>query len=100
MDITALVRGGLEEHRVARRANAILLLDKGWNCASVSDALFIDDDTVRKWHDLFVTAGVEGLSRFEISGSVDFLSEAQETALNPHSPNNTLISGTTGTIQI
>jgi len=81
MELTALLRSGLEEHRVARRANAILLLDKWWNCESVADALFIDDDTVRKWHDLFAAAGVEGLSRFEIGGSVGFLSEAQETAL-------------------
>src|SRR5271166_786933 len=30
-DLTALARNGLVEHRVARRANAILLLDKGWS---------------------------------------------------------------------
>jgi hypothetical protein len=31
-DLVSQVRDGLAEHRVARRANAILLLDDGWNC--------------------------------------------------------------------
>ena len=80
-DLTALARNGLAEHRVARRANAVLLLDKGWNCERVADALFLDDDTVRQWHDLFAAAGVEGLSRFEFGGGSGFLSEAQEAGL-------------------
>src|SRR5271165_2757906 len=45
-DLTALARNGLAEHRVARRANAILLLDKGWSCEKVAEALLLDDDTV------------------------------------------------------
>jgi hypothetical protein len=28
--LTAMARDGLAEHRIARRANAIVLLDKGW----------------------------------------------------------------------
>jgi transposase len=39
----------LREHRIARRANAIVLLDKGWSCARVAGALLLDDDTVRDW---------------------------------------------------
>ena len=38
-----------EIHGVARRANAILLLDDGWNCAKVAEALYLDDDTVWTW---------------------------------------------------
>ena len=37
--LTALARDGLEEHRVARRANALLLLDKSWSCQKVAEAL-------------------------------------------------------------
>ena len=76
-ELTALARDGLAEHRVARRANAVLLLDKGWSCQKVAEALLLDDDTVREWHDLFAASGVEGLSRFEMGGA-SFLSEAQE----------------------
>lgn len=80
-ELTALTRSGLAEHRVARRANALLLLDKGWNCERVAEALFLDDDTVRRWCNLFDTTGVEGLSWFEFGGGVGFLSEAQEARL-------------------
>jgi hypothetical protein len=44
-----MARDGLAEHRIARRANAIVLLDKGWSCARVAEALLLDDDTVREW---------------------------------------------------
>ena len=80
-ELTALARNGLAEHRLSRRANAVLLLDKGWSCQKVAEALYLDDDTVRQWHDLFETAGVRGLERFEAGGSVGFLSAAQEDQL-------------------
>lgn len=35
-ELRALARDGLSEVRVGRRANAIVLLDKGWSCAEVS----------------------------------------------------------------
>src|SRR5665213_1479822 len=80
-DLTALARSGLAEHRVARRANAVLLLDKGWSCQRVAEALLLDDDTVREWRDLFGASGVQGLSRFEVGGGASFLSAAQEAQL-------------------
>src|SRR5450756_2967256 len=53
MELRALARDGLSEARVARRANAIVLLNDGWSCEEVATALLIDDDTVRSWHDLY-----------------------------------------------
>ena len=47
--LVKIVRDGLEEHRIVRRANALLLLDKGWSFAEVAEALFLDDSTVRIW---------------------------------------------------
>ena len=37
--LVGLARNGLAEHRIARRANAIVLLDTGWSCAKVAFAL-------------------------------------------------------------
>jgi hypothetical protein len=37
--LIVLARDGLAEHRIARRANAIVLLDTGWSCAKVASAL-------------------------------------------------------------
>jgi len=46
-DLIALARDGSATHRVARRANALVLLDDGWNCERVGVALLLDDDTIR-----------------------------------------------------
>jgi transposase len=69
------------EHRVARRANAIVLLDKGWSCAKVAGALLLDDDTVRSWFLAYEKGGVEGVSNFGHEGSSCRLSEDQQAAL-------------------
>ncbi len=45
--LQAVMRHPSEIHGVARRANAILLLDDGLSCADVAKVLYLDDDTVR-----------------------------------------------------
>ena len=37
-DLTALARDGSAAHRLARRANALVLLDSGWSCEKVAGA--------------------------------------------------------------
>ena len=76
-DLIALARDGLAAHRVARRANALVLLDEGWNCEEVADALLLDDDTIRTWHNLFVADGIKGLANFEAGGSACQMNDAQ-----------------------
>ena len=79
--LVSQARNGLAEHRVARRANAILLLDDGWSCERVAQALFLDDDTVRAWHKLYEERGAVGLEQFDAGGSSSRLSQAQEEKL-------------------
>jgi len=44
------VRRQCEDHGIARRANAVLLLDKGKSCAEISEFLYLDDDTICGWY--------------------------------------------------
>jgi transposase-like protein len=55
-----MIRGGFlsQEHRVA--LIALALLDSGWSCRDVADALSLDDDTIRNWRKLFENRSVEG----------------------------------------
>jgi transposase len=76
-----LVRGHNGTHGVARRANALLLLDKGWSFKAVAEALFIDDSTVRDWHSAFVLSGVEELAKFGWRGGSSNLSMQQQREL-------------------
>ncbi len=80
-DLIALARDGSAAHRLARRANALVLLDAGWSCEKVAAALFLDDDTIRKWHGLFIEDGIEGLTRFDVGGSACQLSREQQEKL-------------------
>ena len=72
-----IARDGLEEHRIARRANAVLLLDKGWCFAEVAEAFYIDDSTVRAWLKAFQEGGVEALVLFDLNGGACALSPLQ-----------------------
>ncbi len=76
-DLVKIVRDGLEEHRIVRRANAILLLDKGWSYAEVAEALYIDGSTVRAWHKEFQEGGVEAIVLFDLKGGACALSPLQ-----------------------
>jgi transposase len=83
-ELISLARDGLAEHRLARRANAILLLDDGWSCERVAKALYLDDDTVRSWRKLYEERGVAGLEQFEAGGSSSRLSAGQEKELKDY----------------
>ena len=76
-----MLRDGHTEQRLARRANALLLLDDSWSCEKVAKALYLDDDTVRGWRKTYVADGLEGLGRFEGGGSASYLSAEQESRL-------------------
>src|ERR1039458_7878774 len=80
-DLTALARDGSAAHRLARRANAPVLLESGWSCEKVAGALLLDDDTIRQWHGLFVADGLEGLTRFGAGGSACQMSGEQREKL-------------------
>ena len=75
------VRRTSASHGLARRANAILLLDDGLSCEAVAKVLYIDDDTVRGWHERWVGGGVEALASFDFKGAKRTLSPEQEGAL-------------------
>src|ERR1700693_5544142 len=79
--LLALARDGSLASRLTRRANALVLLDDGWSCQEVAAAFLLNDDTIRGWFKLFEQRGIEGLTCFDVGGSVSFLSAVQEDAL-------------------
>ena len=48
-ELIELARDGLVARRPARRADALVLLDRGMSCSEIGAVLFLDDDTVRTW---------------------------------------------------
>ena len=80
-ELEQIVRRPSEDHGVARRANAILLLDDGWSCVQVGKALYLDDDTARNWHKHFQSGGLDELTIFDWKGGLSFLNAAQQADL-------------------
>ena len=48
-NLIELARDGSVAHRLARRANALVLLDDGMSCEAIAKVLLLDDDTIRTW---------------------------------------------------
>ena len=45
-ELLSCVKRQREDHGVARRANALLLLDDGKSCVEIAQVLYLDDDHV------------------------------------------------------
>ena len=80
-ELIELARNGLAEHRLARRANALVLLDRGMSCEDIGSVLLLDDDTVRTWRRLYREDGIAGLAGFGYEGSDCHLTAAQQEKL-------------------
>ena len=80
-DLVELARDGLAAHRLARRANALALLDDGISCALIAKMLLLDDDTVRTWYLLYQEDGIEGLASFGYEGGTCRLNADQQDKL-------------------
>ena len=80
-DLIELARDGSAAHRLARRANALVLLDDGMSCEAIAKVLLLDDDTIRTWHRLYEEDGIEGLASFGYEGSACRLSDEQQDKL-------------------
>jgi transposase len=80
-ELTALVRDGKAESRVTRRANALLLLDDGLSCEAIAKVLYMDDDTIRYWRELYRQKGLKWLAEFGYKGRACEMTVAQQEVL-------------------
>jgi transposase len=82
LELERCVRRHREEHGVARRANAILLLDKGKTCVQIAEFLYLDDDTIRGWYKTYRQDGWDALAFDGWQGGHSRLSCDQEAKLS------------------
>lgn len=67
-----------DDHRIAERLHAILLLDSGHNAAAVCAILHIHPKTLKRWIAAFVAGGETTLTSFQYVGCDGLLSHAQQ----------------------
>ena len=82
LELEQCLRRHREEYGIARRANAILLLDKGKSCAEIAEFLYLDDDTIRGWFKVFRQEGWDTLAHDGWQGGQSRLTSDQETKLS------------------
>lgn len=79
-----------EEHKQmayrtdAYRINAIILLGTGWTQAQVSEALLLDERTIRRYVKAYREGGIEGLLEVRFQGGQCHLTQEQITRLDEH----------------
>ena len=80
-ELEVCVRSQREDHGVARRANAILLLDDGKSCQAIAEFLYLDDDTIRGWYKTYREGGWDVLSTDGWKGGKARMTSVQEAEL-------------------
>jgi transposase len=78
IELEACVRRQREDHGIARRANAILLLDDGESRARIAKFLYLDDDTIRGWYKSYRQDGWDALAFDSWKGGQSRMTQAQE----------------------
>ena len=81
VELLACVKRQREAHGVARRANALLLLDAGESCAEIAKFHYLDDDTIRGWHKQYLSEGWDCVAYDGWKGGQSRMSVLQERAL-------------------
>ena len=81
IELEACVHRQREDHGIARRANAILLLGDGESCAQIAKFLYLDDDTIRGWYKSYRQDGWHALAFDGWKGGQSRMKQAQEVAL-------------------
>ena len=84
LELERVLRQRKADGLIVRRANALLLLNKGWRASQVAEALFLDAETIRGWRRHFSTHGMDFLHLSSYSKREGHLDFKQEAALKEH----------------
>ncbi len=80
-ELPACVKRQRGDHGIARRANALLLLDDGKSRAGIAGVPCLDDDTVRGWRKLYLAEGRDAVAHDGWKGGQSRMMGARGRAL-------------------
>ena len=78
-----------KQRRHADKLKAILMLDDGFSCVEVGKILLLDDDTIRKYRNIYLNQGAASLLSDNNKGRKSFLTADQLAVLEKHIVENT-----------
>ena len=74
------------------RIKAILMLNNGYSFEEIGNVLIVDEDSIRRWQNIYKEGGIEALSFENYKGSDCFLSDEQQTELASHMEENIFLT--------
>jgi transposase len=77
-----------KQRKYADKLKSILLLDDGFSCTDVGRILLLDDDTIRKYRDQYLSQGATSLLSDNNKGTSPFLKSEQLGLLESHLTEN------------
>jgi transposase len=72
------------DRRTADKIKTILMLDQGYSYEEIARVLLTDDSTIRRWHNVYQSDGLETLFKSFYVGSEGKLTLEQKQALSKH----------------
>lgn len=78
-----------KQRKHSDKLKAILLLDKGYSCIEVGEILLLDDDTIRKYRNIYLNQGASSLLTDDNKGRKSLLTTQQLKTLDKHIGENT-----------
>jgi transposase-like protein len=72
-DLIALARDGSVSHRWG--GGKCCSFDDGLSCEAVAKLLFVDDNTIRSWRQVYEEDGLGGLTRFRAAAPANWLGQ-------------------------
>ena len=73
-----------KQRKHADKLKAILMLNDGFSCVEVGKLLLLDDDTIRKYRNTYLSEGTQSLLSDNNKGTVTLLTSEQLAALEKH----------------
>ena len=79
------------KRRFADKLKSLLLLDRDFSCVEVGEMLLLDDDTIRKYRNQYLSSGTKDFLTDNNKGTLSCLSSIQLEELEQQLVNNTYI---------
>jgi len=78
----------IKDKKLAYKINTLILLSNGFTYPEIEKVLLLDDRTIRRYRDLYLKKGIEGLLKNNYKGRQPKLTDQQEKELNCHLEQN------------
>ena len=90
LQILIIIHKQIKDKKLAYKINALILLANEFTYPEIEKVLLLDDRTIRRYRDLYLEKGIEGLLEINYKGRQPKLTDQQEEELVDHLEKNSI----------